>query len=217
MPALRISDRWTELHLLGAGVSDPLAGQREAVNGGAESLLWPSIDAKGNRLPCPVKRGETFELRSCRITITKIHRLGRAQGWQWRAEFIRTKRVAADRVHLLAKRGGYTDDPRQALQAREQEGGWREVAENLGPPPEPEAVPPEVVADLPLSVAARERYEAEQAERRREWEALPLAERVRRLEARGDRVGRQLARIRAGIEAAERKLHRHGTPSDRAA
>lgn len=200
-------------------MTDPLAGQREAINAGAESLLWPSVDANGKQLPCPVKRGEVYELRTCRITITQVHRLGRAQDWQWRAGFIRTKRVGADRVHLLAKKGGYTDDPRQALQMREQEGGWREVAENLGPPPEPEAVPPEIVAELPLSVEARVRYEREQEERRREWEALPLAERVRRLEAAGGkRIGRQLARIRDGVEAAERKLQRHGkSPSDRAA
>lgn len=199
-------------------MKDPLAGQREAINEGAESLLWPSKDADGNALPCPVKRGDVFELRTCRITITQIHRLGRAQGWQWRAGFIRTKRVGADRVHLLAKRAGYTADPRQALQAREMEGDWREIPENLGPPPEPEAVDPDVVAELPLSVGARIAYEQERAERRREFEALPLSERVRRLEAAGGRVGRQMARIGEAVDAAERKLKRHGkSTSDRAA
>ncbi len=190
---------------------DPLAGQREAINNGAESLLWPSVDPEtGRALACPVKRGDVFELRTCRITITQVHRLGRAQGWQWRAGFLRTKRVAADRVHLLAKRGGYTDDPRLALSATEQEGDWREVPENLGPPPEPEAVPPEIVAELPTSVMAVANYERVQAERRAEFEALPLSEKVRRLEQRAERVGRQLARIADAAEAAERKLRREG-------
>lgn len=185
---------------------DPLAGQREAINEGAESLLWPSRDADGKPLACPVKRGESFELRTCRITITQVHRLGRAHDWQWRAGFIRTKRLSADRVHLLAKRGGYTDDPRMALSAAEQEGDWREVAENLGPPPEPEAVPPEIVAELPTSVVARERFEREREERRREFETLPLAERVRRLEAMGGTTAkRELRAIRALAARAERK------------
>jgi hypothetical protein len=82
---------------------------------------------------------------------------------------------------------------------------------------EPERM--EGVELLPSSVAARYRHEQAQREARAAHEALPLAERVRRLElVGGERIGRQLARIEQAAEAAERKLRRHGVDtSDRAA
>lgn len=196
-------------------MTDPIAGQREAINEGkADALLFAYFEPGTKRIKvCPVKRGESFELRTCRIVCGTPVRIGKHGRWQWRVPVTRHKRVSADKVRLLDKRSGYTDDPRSALSAANisEDEHWREVAENLGPPPEPEAIDPEIIASLPMTVAAQANYEREQRERRAAFEALPLSERVRRLEGlNSPKVGRQLARIAEATEAAERKLRRHG-------
>lgn len=202
---------------------DPIAGQREAINEGkADALLFTYFEPGTTQIKaCPVKRGDSFELRSCRITCGTPQRIGKHGRWEWRVPFVRHKRVTADKVRLLAPHGGYTDDPRGAMSAPDtapDDEHWREVAENTGPPPEPEAIDPEIIASLPATVAAQANYEREQRERRAAFEALPLSERVRRLEGvNSAKVGRQLARIAEATEAAERKLRRHGACEDEAA
>lgn len=196
---------------------DPIAGQREAINtGAADALLFPYFDREANTVrPCPVKRGQTFELRECRITCGTPIRIGKHGQWQWRVPITRHKRVTKDKVRLLDKRGGYTDDPRAALPAANTapDDHWREVPENLGPPPEPEAIDPELVADGPTAIGLQARYEREQRERREAFEALPLSERVRRLEAVNDpRARRQLRAIRSQVAEGEKR-----TGLDRAA
>lgn len=189
---------------------DPIAGQREAINEGkADALLFTYFEPGTTEIkPCPVKRGDSFELRTCRITCGTPMRIGKHGRWQWRVPVTRHKRVSADKVRLLDKRSGYTDDPRSALSAANitDDEHWREVAENLGPPPEPEAIDPEIIATLPSTVAAQANYEREQRERRAAFDALPLSERVRRLEAVNDpRAQRQLRVIRSQVAEGERR------------
>lgn len=190
---------------------DPLAGQRAAINNGTvDALVFVYFEpGTTRRRPCPVKRGDSFELRSCRITCGTPQRIGKHGRWEWRVPFVRHKRVTADKVRLLAPHGGYTDDPRGAMSAPDtapDDDHWREVAENTGPPPEPEAIDPEIIASLPATVAAQANYEREQRERRAAFDALPLSERVRRLEAVNDpRAQRQLRAIRSQVAEGERR------------
>lgn len=215
-------------------MTDPLAGQREAINANEiEALTFPYFDPEaGKVIPCPVKRGQVFELRACRITLLTPERIGKHRRWQWRVPFMRTKRVSRDKVRLLSKHGEpYTDDERQAATAPSSHDSttvhgvdWQnlddvEAAQNQTPPLEPEAIDPELIPELPTSVAARARYEGVKAEQRQAFEDLPLSEKVRRLESVSpDSVGRQLARINEATEAAARKLRREGIDlSDEAA
>lgn len=189
---------------------DPIAGQREAINEGtSDALLFPYFDPATSKVkPCPVKRGQEFELRACRITCGTPMRIGKHGAWQWRVPITRHQRVTADKVRLLDKRGGYTDDPRAALTAANlsEDEHWREVPENLGPPPEPEAIDPELVASGPTAVGLQSRYEREQREQREAFEALPLSERVRRLELQGGRAAhRQLRAIRSQVAEGEKR------------
>ena len=72
-------------------------------------------------------------------------------------------------------------------------------------PPEPERIPHEVVKGLPSTERARRLYEEAQAEHRRAQDELPLAERLRRLEAAGPVARRQLRAIRAQLAEGEKR------------
>jgi len=192
-------------------VRDPLAGKRQAINEGEIDVLEWRDEGKG----CPVEQGQVFELRACVIEITSVRRLKRGRSdWVWRATFRRTVRAHSDRPHLLKPRGGYVSDARSAMQSGEERPRWEVISGDLvpsGPPPEPEAVPPHEVRELPTSVAARARFEELKREEVQAERELPLPARLARL--------RQLARekhvdisaeervIERRIVAIERKLH----------
>lgn len=202
-------------------MSDPLAGKRAEINAGErDSLMWAD-----NGTGCPVQLGQLFPLRSCAIEITRTHRVRKGRDWYWRAEF---RRVHTDNRPLYLHRvTGYTHDERQAMPAPELKadapaeargsGGWGvEVPEHERPDlsvvAEPEAVQPHEVADLSASREARQRYEQAQAEAAAAFAALPLSERVRRLELLGGRQARrQLRAIRAQVAEGEKRAGIRGT------
>lgn len=64
---------------------DPLAGFRRLINERrVTTLVWPASD------PCPVERGERFELQSCTIEIDKVSRkLVKGRPAEWHVTFIR--------------------------------------------------------------------------------------------------------------------------------
>lgn len=68
-------------------MTDPLAGLRETINRGELKVLTYPADR-----PCPVKKGQTFKLRSCQIRIEKVRRrLARGKA-EWVANFVRIER-----------------------------------------------------------------------------------------------------------------------------
>ena len=210
---------------------DPLKGKRHEIEtNDKDSILWPYSST------APVEKGQVFEVGRIAIEITSVTKVKQRvkdektgdvrPEWKWRAEFIRINRVSEDRVYLLGKNGGYTDDPRTAMRAPSQHDAetingvdWREVVENQGPPPEPEGIPSEKIADLPSAQEAKAAHRRAREQRLIEYEELPLSVRLRRIELIGDkRLGRQVARIEDSIRAAERKLQERGKdPTDRAA
>lgn len=186
-------------------MKDPLAGKRAAINAGEiTTLTWPD-EGKGP----PVKRGEFFLLRACGIEITSVRRVGAGLRAEWRATFRRIPKP--QKPHLLAPAGrggdtghGYVRRARGAMPSGEERPDWHVVEGDevpSGPPPEPEAVPPEEVRELPTSVAAQARFEEIKREELRQERALPLAVRLERL--------RRLARERhIDISAEERVIER---------
>lgn len=191
---------------------DALAGQRKAVARGKDSLLWPATDKP------PVAVGDVYPLQSFDIEITRVHVIrekGKYWGW-WRAEFIRQ---IEEQPFLLARRGGYTADSRGALKAEDDQDASTldrvssearsDVHRAAGEPPEPEAVPPQEVGELPSTVQAKARY-IEEAEEAREDELRRQRERAVRAQLRSTLSGlsassqlRLLGCIQHTIQAAE--------------
>lgn len=160
--------------------SDPLAGLREELNSGAlTSLMWPVTVYS----ECPVKQGESFKLRSCRIAITSTQKIRRAGISYWLALF---DRHGPERMYLLGKSGGYVEDSKAAMTAQadlnagSQEEAWRGNPANLGPPPEPEAVPPHIVDQLPSTKASQMRHKKQKDEESQEDRERKDAERALR-------------------------------------
>lgn len=177
-------------------MSDPLAGQREALNQGRDSLLWKPGEK------CPVKVGDVFELRTCGIEITALHKI-RTRGEYWggtRAEFRRI--MPESRSYFLGKRG-YTHNPEEALKADDDPtpatldvvspDAREERHRSQGEPPEPEAVPPHEVAQLSSTITARARYLQVQAEVNgqalAERNGRHLVRRLRKLQEDAERYG----------------------------
>lgn len=202
---------------------DPLAGRREAINSGeCTTLTWPM---QSKTAPCPVDVGQTFELRSCTIEITRKERTQRQGKRIWIALFTRYPKYA-DRPHLIPANGdGYTADPSRALGLREdvfhdapstldmvQEEARSVEHKNAGEPLEPEAIPHEVVKRTHASQEAYQRFQVELGAERVALEEQPLEARLARLRAvsRGQHVdiSRELFVIEKRIKDAERKLER---------
>lgn len=156
---------------------DPLAGLREDLNNGRlTSLTWPV-----SQYPeCPVKPGDEYKLRSCRIVITSANKMRRGGVESWLVLF---DRHGPERTYLLGKAGGYVEDPKAAMTAQadcnagSQEEAWRQNPANLGPPPEPEAVPPHIVDSLPSTKATRMRHQQQKDEENQERSKRKDAER----------------------------------------
>lgn len=139
--------------------TDPLKGVRNAINKGERtSLAWPD-EGKG----CPVEVGQSFALRSCYIQIASTKRVRRGSKWLWTATF---KRYVPERVRLLARGGGmdgrgYVDESRSAMAAQDADASttlielWRDNPLNLGPPPEPEGPPEDVLREFNYSARCR--------------------------------------------------------------
>lgn len=164
--------------------SDPLAGRREELNDGSlTSMMWPVAQYPD----CPVKQGESFRLRSCRITFTSTREIKRKGYRYWLGLF---DRHGPERTYLLGRNGGYVEDPKAAMTAQaDMNAGspreiWRENPMNLGPPPEPEAVPPHVVDQLPATKASRmshmkQKDDEKQIEQARKEKERTLRDRIR--------------------------------------
>lgn len=196
----------------------PLDGKRQAINDGeAYSVMW-----RDTGQGCPVKVGEIFELRSCRIQITKTHRVKKERKWWHRAEFDRYKR--STRPEFLARDGGVTTDRKKAMAAQDdpEPGTIRVIHDDerdpvaatqhasLGAAPEPEVVPKDEIATYTGSREARQLYQREIAEQRSTEETAPLEERVARLRevsaARHVDITSDMRVIEQRVEAAERKV-----------
>jgi hypothetical protein len=78
----------------GSTVKDPLAGMRLSIAEKTIKVLrWPADE------PCPVEKGEKFEVRGAVIEIETINRkIVKGAPAEWHATFIRHE---PDRVHLL--------------------------------------------------------------------------------------------------------------------
>jgi hypothetical protein len=207
---------------------DPLAGKRQAINDGeVYSLIWPDTGDG-----CPVQVDQVFPLRSCRIVITKTHRIQKKQpwkhedaelpaGWFWRAAF------ATYRGHVPPEflgRNKTVSDSRQAMGAQDptEPGTLRAIGEDerdplaadrhaaLGEQPEPEMVSKFDVPDLDGSREARQRYELEMAERRVKDAEAPLEQRLARLRDmarhRNVDISSEIRVIEKRIEVAEGKV-----------
>lgn len=172
---------------------DPLAGFREEINAGdRDHVTWPD-DGSG----CPVEQGEVFRLRSCSVQVSHTKRVQRGRSWLWIAHL---RVLKADRVQLLAKgKGdghGYSVDSRASLGGGDIDGSTTLVSleplenpQNLGPPPEPEAIPRGEVRNLPTSVAARHRFEEAKQETIRQNLDRSLASRLREVGVRARNTG----------------------------
>lgn len=206
----------------------PLAGKRQGINEGeVYSLVWPDTGDG-----CPVEVGQVFNLRSCRIEITKTHRIQKKvdwefegepmwAGWYWRAEFASYRRSVAPQ--FLARRGGLTTDRKQAMATQDDPdpGTLRVIGEDerdpvaatqhaaLGQPPEP-AVPKHEVPNLQGSRDARQLYERDMAERRMLEANASLEDRLVRLrEVAGQRhidISSEMRVIEQRIASAEEKV-----------
>lgn len=143
-------------------MADPLAGKREQINRGElNSLQWRD---EGNG--CPVSVGQVYELRACWIAINHVAHRKVGQGFVWRATFERRWKDMG-RLWLLDRKS-YTEDPDQAMRAQDDPDASTldrvdpddrsDEHRNNGEPPEPEAIPPAEVAELPSSVAAQARH-----------------------------------------------------------
>lgn len=115
----------------------------------------------------------------------------------------------ADQPLYMDKRGGYTNDPRAALA-----GVPLDEDALCGPLPgserardfaqlEPEAVPPEEVADLPSSQASRARFEAERAVELKHRAARSRSTRLRNLQTESIRLDLDVDRM---LNAIDRQL-----------
>ena len=148
-------------------MTDPLSGKRAGLNTGeTKQLTW-----EDNGEGCPVSVGDVFELQSCHVEITEVERRKRGKGesgqWFYVCQFTRYRK--ASKPFLLGRRG-YTHDPKQAIKADLQDGDPRE--------PEPEAVPPEEVAELDGDLDAYHRLVLVEAQARAAHEALPIEQRL---------------------------------------
>lgn len=208
---------------LADGCRDPLAGKRQAINAGEMSTLtWPM---KAKTDPCPVDLGQVFELRSCTIEITRTERTHTRGKRTWIALFKRYPRCG-DRPLLIPAAGdGYTDDPARALGLREavfdvapstldvvEEEARSDEHKNAGEPPEPEAIPHQVVKATRGSNDAHQRFMLELGAERMALQDQPLELRLARLRtaSRGRNVdiSKDLWVIEKRIADAERKLER---------
>ena len=195
--------------------SDPLAGQRQAINEGARtSLTWPDR-GKG----CPVAVHQLLELRTCHIEISRVQRIRRGSGWLWKAEFSRYPKHG-DRVHILARGAGnghgYVHSPTASAMTAQDQGAFTIASVepmdnpgNLGPPPEPESVPPSEVGSFTGDALARRRYE-------HELEQAHLAHLGAPLEVRLATLRSVAGAAHVDISADERVIERRLTSMERA-
>lgn len=190
--------------------ADPLAGKRQAINDAKLfDIAWPDTGDG-----CPVEIGETFQLRSCAIEITRTQRVRTGGKWHWRASFTRYPKMG--RPRFLAQRGGTTTNPlaAMAMQDDPDAGTLQPVPDSLGPPPE--SAPDHAdVPDLKPSREARQRYERDMAERRVQEATAPLEERLARLR---EMAGRRNIDISSELRVIERRIAAaEGKVSERAA
>jgi hypothetical protein len=182
---------------------------REEINDGSVSALWWPVSLYPD---CPVLPDDSFALRSCRVQITSTRQVRRDNQVFWMALF---DRHGPERVYLLGKNGGYVEDSKAAMTAQMDVNAgsprelWRDNPMNLGPPPEPEAVPPHVVDQLPSSKASKMRHqkqkgeEAQDAQDRKDGERR-LRDQIRHVfrDIPPERVADATARISASIKDA---------------
>lgn len=167
---------------------DPLAGLRERINEdtSVHALAWPD---RGQG--APVQVGQVFKLRRVAIEVTRVRRERRGHGFVWIADFTRYHPDRGPRVLTrgagdgLDEHFGYTDTPETGLLLDDEHTEATLVPlnspRNLGPPPEPEAIPPHEVESLPRTAAARMRFEEAEIERRAALERMTPPQRVRAL------------------------------------
>ena len=160
-------------------MTDPLQGQRKAVNERKATMLrWPATKVVRDQtihLPCPLEKGDRFELQSCAIEIDTVTRkLIKGRPAEWQATFIRHEQ---DTVNLLRftppTRAPRAEDSSIGLTDTEKarrEGSYTSTA-HAASPHEPESVGPDwedkhaAERELARQTQRRERMTTEQQDR----------------------------------------------------
>lgn len=169
-------------------MTDPLQGQRKAVNERTTTMLrWPA------KKPCPVSKGDRYELQSCVIEIDTVSRkIIKGRPAEWQATFIRHEQ---DTVNLLRftppTRAPRAEDSSIGLTDTEKarrEGSYTSTA-HAASPHEPESVGPDWE-----DKHAAERELARQTEGKARMTADRQDAEVDKAAARLKQVGRTLGR-----------------------
>lgn len=136
-------------------MKDPLAGLREAINRGADVITWP--DEHG----CPVKKGEEFKLRSCRVVIASTDRALIKGKWLHRARLLR---YLPDVARIPASQHGLAHPPQYVS-------GSHGAVDGIG-----EEVPPDY--QRRLAEEGRVKTAMQGAEQRRQGKVLRQEQRL---------------------------------------
>lgn len=191
-------------------MTDPLKGQRKAVNERKASILrWPA-DTE-----CPVEPGDRFKLQSCEIEIETVSRkLVKGRPAEWHATFIRHE---PDRTYLLRftppTRAPHASDSTLGMTETEKariEGNYTSTVHSASPQ-EPESVGPEwkdknaPERELRRQEERRQRIAAERAEREAAQAAARVKQSVLTLGRKGHDLTPLLADIFERLAVAERE------------
>lgn len=126
----RDSERKNESkHGKGHRMKDPLAGKRRGIiNRETKVLIWPAVNNEGVTVPCPVEKGDRFNVSGVPvIEIEKVARkLPAGRRAEWHATYIRHE---VDRPQLLRRvPSGLPSSDREHVGLTEQEKARRESA-----------------------------------------------------------------------------------------
>ena len=191
-------------------MKDPLAGHREAINRAQTTVLTYPADK-----PCPLQVGMVFQLRACRVEIRQepVRRImkGRAE-WHCPLAVIWPDRVYIPRASYSAPPVTSADydstgqvPPPGANEIDKGRDGNYTSSVHMGLPDEPEGVSPHEVASTEFQIRATKRDDDERAKRARDFDALPLAEKLRRVA--GDPTSLADRRVRSEIRQLERTVN----------
>lgn len=166
-------------------MKDPLAGKRRGIiNRETKVLIWPAVNNEGVTVPCPVEKGDRFNVSGVPvIEIEKVARkLPAGRRAEWHATYIRHE---VDRPQLLRRvPSGLPSKASEHVGLTEQEKARREsaytssLALSLGRE-EPESVGPDW--DDPGVAEREDRRKAAQRERQHEREVQATKSRLNRL------------------------------------
>lgn len=177
---------------------DPLAGFRDKINNGDIAVLRFPADQ-----PCPVVKGDSFELRSCSIVIESVNRkLPAGKPAEWHVQFVR---MDVDRPQLLRRVPSGLPTPHDkhdGLSAIER--ARRESAYTSSPKQalvdEPESVGPDW-KDMGAAQREKRRLENRREVMDQEAEVMKVAARLKQVGKEQTRKGRDITYLLEDIYA----------------